>query len=1269
MLAALFAPLAMNAQWDMVQKKDVDLSSMPRISLSELDSKDGDRATTTLLTQNFDNMSSIATTYSPTGWYAYNAGSGNNWTLSSYNANSGSKSVQYQYNYYNSADCYLVSAPFDVSTDMAALSVSLYECTYQNSYSTSFAYQTFEVFFVKTSEVTDLASVASATHYSAINSDRYFNTTFAQESGYTRNLALAGESVRVVVHCTSEAARRGYLWVDDIEVTETTSNSNCDVAHLNHFNGFESEAEYGCWTLIGTNCSLSNSMAHTGNYCYRFDGLDHNRWNLLVSPEFDGTSAMEMSFYYRSYSTAHDQFFELGYTTESDLTNITWCGIEISHTTSYTEYTEVFPKGTKYVIISVFGRSGSESYFLVDDININGGCIRPKDLEADNITPKTAHISWGDYSDYGYNVRYRTKTIATATLANTPFEDNFDNSSSLNSNKWRTENQLYNNSSTNWGIRSFADLEAHSGSRYASSRSYDGTTDHSVKNWLVTTQMTLGNVVRFYLRENYPAWLDHVEVLVSTDNITFVSVGAPTVASADWEEVTIDLSKYLGKTGYLAILHQDEANDFVAIDDFGVYKYNYTYNYGEWQYTTAGSHSVTLTGLLDETMYEVQVQSACETNPDENWSPAIEFTTPSGCTSPIDLTADDITPISANLSWSDYQEDYDVRYRARVFYEGFDRGIPSNWSNIDSDGDGHKWEQGRFGMDNTTCAASASFLTGNNGGALDPDNWLITPLVDLGGFLEMWVKGQDDEDYVEHYAIYVSTEGNAISDFTSTTPLKEDDTHSNFYERVVINLSAYAGRQGYIAIRHYNSSDQGWFCVEDFGIYKTNDWSTTSSDEATLFVRDLLPNTEYVWQVAGDDCDNWSAPAYFNTPNGYVTRINGYGTGSGNYYLIASPIGEVEPVDVIAMPVGDNITPEDVTNMVTGHYDLFYFDHARDLEWINYKDNQSGTGNQSSNPGFNLEPGIGYLYANKQTVDLIFVGSAYTSTTLEGTETVDLDYTDTAEDHTIDMPGWNLVGNPYAETAYLVGGRQFYTMNGAGTQIIASVSDNIEAMQGIFVVAEGTGESVTFTTQDPNPTQPGQKLVLNLSQGKSIIDRAIVRFGESGQLPKLQLFKNSTKVYIPVDGKDYAVVRCEEVGAMPVNFKAEENGSYTLSLSSDNVSFAYLHLIDNLTGADVDLLQTPSYSFEARSTDYASRFKLVFATGKTTDNFAFFSNGSFVINNDGAATLQVIDVTGRILKSESINGCANVSVNAAPGVYMLRLINGDNVKVQKVVVR
>jgi hypothetical protein len=222
-------------------------------------------------------------------------------------------------------------------------------------------------------------------------------------------------------------------------------------------------------------------------------------------------------------------------------------------------------------------------------------------------------------------------------------------------------------------------------------------------------------------------------------------------------------------------------------------------------------------------------------------------------------------------------------------------------------------------------------------------------------------------------------------------------------------------------------------------------------------------------------------------------------------------------------------------------------------------------------------------------------------------------------------------------------------------------------MEGIFVVAEGQNETVTFST-----TAPGKSanLVLNLNNGRNLVDRAIVSFDESRQLPKIQLNPNHTKVYVSQEGNDYAIVNASEMGEMPVSFKAENNGSYTLSFTSQEVSFNYLHLIDNMTGTDTDLLANPSYSFDANTTDYASRFKLVFATGNNSDDsFAFFSNGNWIISNEGEATLQVVDALGRILSSETISGSCSKAIHAAPGVYMLRLINGDNMKVQKVVVK
>jgi hypothetical protein len=108
----------------------------------------------------------------------------------------------------------------------------------------------------------------------------------------------------------------------------------------------------------------------------------------------------------------------------------------------------------------------------------------------------------------------------------------------------------------------------------------------------------------------------------------------------------------------------------------------------------------------------------------------------------------------------------------------------------------------------------------------------------------------------------------------------------------------------------------------------------------------------------------------------------------------------------------------------------------------------------------------------------------------------------------------------------------------------------------------------------------------------------------------------------------------------------------------------------DMTGADTDLLQTPSYSFDAKTTDYESRFKLVFSTNEAdgpstgSGTFAFVNNGEIIINGEGM--LQVIDMTGRIIINRVAAG--HVSTNGmTPGVYVLRLINGDDVKTQKMV--
>jgi hypothetical protein len=228
---------------------------------------------------------------------------------------------------------------------------------------------------------------------------------------------------------------------------------------------------------------------------------------------------------------------------------------------------------------------------------------------------------------------------------------------------------------------------------------------------------------------------------------------------------------------------------------------------------------------------------------------------------------------------------------------------------------------------------------------------------------------------------------------------------------------------------------------------------------------------------------------------------------------------------------------------------------------------------------------------------------------------------------------------------------------------------------------------VTFTSTQPETQGKGGALNLNVYKGSALrpfdgpkgpqtaIDRIRVRIGDGPNLGKFSLKSDGTKMFISQDHHDYAVVYADKQGEVPVNFKAAKNGSYTLAVNPENVEMSYLHLIDNLTGADVDLLQTPEYSFEANTTDYASRFRLVFSAnemdGSSTGSgtFAFISNGNIIVTGDiTGATLQVIDVMGRVIVNT--DAVRNVSTNGMQaGVYVLRLINGDDVKTQKIVIR
>ena len=384
---------------------------------------------------------------------------------------------------------------------------------------------------------------------------------------------------------------------------------------------------------------------------------------------------------------------------------------------------------------------------------------------------------------------------------------------------------------------------------------------------------------------------------------------------------------------------------------------------------------------------------------------------------------------------------------------------------------------------------------------------------------------------------------------------------------------------------------------------------------------------------------------------------------------------------LVSSPAIESFAPTADNGFLANEYDLYFYEESTH-HWRNHKPN-----GQYAN--FNIEPLKGYLYANSANDTLQLQGTLRTAT-----ETVNfpLSYTDG-----IALAGFNLVGNPFAHNVTSFTGSnvatEVYRMNEARDEVaVGTLSENnpLRPGEGFFVKATAENASITFNSRAKGETAKTGRINIELRENGHLIDRLIVKDGGE-PLEKFTLNENSTRIFATEGAQDWAVAviaseaKQSSRTEQPVNFKAAKNGTYTLTVNVENMDLDYLHLIDNMTGADIDLL-TPAgvplckggkgnskpYTFTAKTTDYESRFRLVFSADEDVCEpnapFAYINNGNIIIN--GTGTLQIIDILGKELVRKELstfNSQLSTS-NFAPGVYVLRLVGGDTVRTQKIVV-
>ena len=328
----------------------------------------------------------------------------------------------------------------------------------------------------------------------------------------------------------------------------------------------------------------------------------------------------------------------------------------------------------------------------------------------------------------------------------------------------------------------------------------------------------------------------------------------------------------------------------------------------------------------------------------------------------------------------------------------------------------------------------------------------------------------------------------------------------------------------------------------------------------------------------------------------------------------------------------------------------------------------------------------------------------------------------TADNEWTGLAGYNLLGNPYqsfldfdafandeANEGLWEGSKYARTFavfdpsdvtstgakGGSYVQYMATASEGakvagptINMHQGFFIQVAQNG-TATFNngmrTNEATPNfrgaRPAYPLInFILTDNEGLTDVAVLELNrpENDGAKKLRLGDPAGRIYFNYDDEHLAIYfRNSDKDYQSLCFAAEEDGNFTLGWNTANADFSSLTLVDNITGVKTDMLTHDHYTFQGRVSDYNTRFKILF--GAFTDveeqeesldeTFAFFNNDNLIVN--GTGHLDVIDVLGRVIYATELADTQNtVSLPANfKGVGVLRMSNGSQVKVQKIIIK
>lgn len=190
------------------------------------------------------------------------------------------------------------------------------------------------------------------------------------------------------------------------DIVPITCHTECAVAHLPFYEGFENGGTYACWSTSGavTGTGLTPGRASAGNWAFRFY-YSENPPQYLFSPELEGAdNGVVVEFDYAVADNTMPESFVIGYSTTTPTPSAFTWGTEQENVvnTDFARYSEVFyVPGIKYVAIKC--TSNDQYYLYIDNLTLrnSSSCHSISDLRVDSVSTSSAFLSWTDTLNSG----------------------------------------------------------------------------------------------------------------------------------------------------------------------------------------------------------------------------------------------------------------------------------------------------------------------------------------------------------------------------------------------------------------------------------------------------------------------------------------------------------------------------------------------------------------------------------------------------------------------------------------------------------------------------------------------------------------------------------------------------------------------------------------------------------------------------------------------------------------------------------------------------